>query len=171
MNRKERRQIKNYLKELIAECIAQTMEYNSYFYLLNIKNEEGGEYHWFHNTNLNRLKEHALFAAILSDERLQVSKEVQFAKITRKDINCMDVSTKDKIFSVQYDKVYNALTFEELKNEFAKLVDMVNKYYGVNIEVNFYRNAKETLAKAYQIEQQCNCKEGCLSTILEDIIG
>ena len=171
MNRKERRQKEKQIEKLLYECIMQTMEYNSYFYLLNIKTEYKGEYHLFHNTNLNRLKEHALIVAILGDDRLQVSKDVKEAKLNNQNLKNMDISFKDKIFADQYDKVYNSSSFEELKYELVKLVDLVNKDYGVNIEINFYRNAKETLAKAYQIEQQCNCKEGCLSTILEEIIG
>lgn len=169
---KTQKKIVKHIESLYFECLLQTIKYDSYFYISNLKNEDGGEYNWFHNTDLSRLKELALIMLILEEQRIDVSTSVKEAKLTNTNIENMNISLKDKVFSDKYDKVMNTKTFEELEKELKEFIDLLNINYGANIEINFYKNAKETLAKVYQIEKDCGVDDDtCLSRVLEEVVG
>ena len=169
MAKKEVKKIKKELQQLHYDCTSGPITYDSYFYIGDFKVEDGRYARWFFNDDFKKIKKHILYITILFETKLNLNANLINSLLSKKKIETDDLLNNEREFETLFKKADSSVNIEELKKALIELVDYVNKA-GVDLKVNVYKNAKDALPKAIEIDQLAGEDEYSFSSLLLELI-
>ena len=164
---KDDRKLIKYLKKLYQSGRNQIAEYNSFYYLSDIKKDDEGQINWYFNNSYEGIKEHILYATILSDT-IPIDFSIVEKMLLRKPIDVSELNKDQLEFYNHFIDAEKCSNIDVFIEKVQKLVKVINKQ-GKDIKIYIFKNAKEALPKAIQIDSKYGEDEYSFSNMLMQI--
>lgn len=170
MTNKEEKKLKKELQKLFNDCMGGEVNFDTYFYLGDIAVGEERYAHWFLNNDYTVLKTHILYLTILYEAHLPLNQDYIDCLLLKKDVNLGNLTDKEIEFDKLFKNAENTTSYDEFKEKLGELIEYINKL-GVDIKVYVYKNAKEALPKALQLDSLSETEDSfCFSKLILDIV-
>ena len=170
MLKQEEKKLRKKLIKLHEECLVGDIGFDSYFYLGDFNLGENRFAMWFHHDDYKKLKQHILYITILFEAKLPFNNEFIDSLKLNKDTSHIELSVDEKRFLKFFNEAIETSGFEEFKSKLAELVELINEV-GIDIKIDIFKNAKEALPKALDLDRQAGEDEYSFSKILISLMN
>ena len=170
MLKQEEKKLRKKLIKLHEECLVGDIGFDSYFYLGDFNLGENRFAMWFHHDEYKKLKQHILYITILFEAKLPFNNEFIDCLKLNKDTSHIELSSEEAIFLKLFNEVIETTDFEDFKKQLSKLVEFINEIC-IDLKIDIFKNAKEALPKALDLDRQAGEDEYSFSKILMSVVG